>query len=220
MSVSQTIIRFPEVRLAKRDAHKLRGYFANLFAERSPLLHNHFDDGSLRYAYPLVQYKVVNEIPTLVGLNEGANLLTELFLKVRDLKIGNQTFELTQKNLDRREIEAGLRDELQTYEFTTLWMALNQENYNAFLQCQEPDDRKNLLNTVLRNNLLSFFKGVNIWLDGKVMVSGEFKQRETSFKGKRMIAFTGRFIANVVLPELIGIGKSASRGFGTIIHKT
>ena len=31
-----------------------------------------------------------------------------------------------------------------------------------------------------------------------------------------MIAFSGRFTANVLLPDFIGLGKSVSRGFGAI----
>ena len=59
MQITQTIIKFPEISLKTRDAHKLRGYFGNIFKEHSPLLHNHFEDGTNRYAYPLVQYKVI-----------------------------------------------------------------------------------------------------------------------------------------------------------------
>src|SRR3989337_1593190 len=99
-TIPQTLIRFPDIRLATRDAHKLRGYFGELFKERSPLLHNHFEDGSLRYKYPLVQYKVVNEVPMLVGLNDGAKLLTELFLKIQELNINGHTYPVFQKNLD------------------------------------------------------------------------------------------------------------------------
>ena len=30
MTLPQTIIRFPEIQLRTRDAHKIRGYFGNL----------------------------------------------------------------------------------------------------------------------------------------------------------------------------------------------
>ena len=82
MTIPLTLIRFPGIHLETRDAHKLRGYFGNLFKEHSPLLHNHFEDGQLRYKYPLVHYKVIQEVPMLVGLNEGAALLTELVLSL------------------------------------------------------------------------------------------------------------------------------------------
>lgn len=60
MQIIQTIIKFPEINLQTRDAHKLRGYFGNVFKEHSPLLHNHFEDGKNRYAYPLKHKKGIN----------------------------------------------------------------------------------------------------------------------------------------------------------------
>jgi len=218
-TIPQTLIRFPDIRLATRDAHKLRGYFGDLFKERSPLLHNHFEDGSLRYKYPLVQYKVVNEIPMLVGLNDGAALLTELFLKISELKINRQVYPVMQKNLDHYQAPAGMDTNLHTYRFVNLWMALNQENHSLYLNTEKPAEKQNLLNTILRNNILSFFKGVNIWVDTPVMVKGIFSEHETQFKGNPMAAFSGEFVSNAILPELIGIGKSVSRGFGTVIKK-
>ena len=92
-TINQTLIRFPEIALATRDAHKLRGFFGDLFREHSPLLHNHFEDGSLRYAYPLVQYKVIDGVPMLVGFGEGSRLLIELFIKIT----GFLSFDFTQK---------------------------------------------------------------------------------------------------------------------------
>ncbi len=55
MDVHIVTIQFPEITLRTRDAHKLRGHLGNLFKEYSPLLHNHYETGELRYRYPLVQ---------------------------------------------------------------------------------------------------------------------------------------------------------------------
>lgn len=74
-------IQFPEIELRTRDAHKLRGYFGNLFKEHSPLLHNHWENGSVRYRYPTVQYKVIDKVPMLIGIEEGAELLPQLFFE-------------------------------------------------------------------------------------------------------------------------------------------
>lgn len=35
MTIPLTLIRFPGIHLETRDAHKLRGYFGNLFKEHS-----------------------------------------------------------------------------------------------------------------------------------------------------------------------------------------
>ena len=217
MPLPLTLLRFPDIRLEKRDAHKLRGYFGNLFKEHSPLLHNHFEDGSLRYKYPLVQYKVVKEVPMLVGLNEGAKLLTELFLKVHELNISGHTYPIFQKNLDHFHVNAGLSNHLHHYRFENLWMALNQENYKRYRVLVRAGEKQSMLAALLTNNLLSFFKGVDIWLDGPVTATGIFTEHTTQFKDQPMLAFSGEFSANVVLPDFVGIGKAVSRGFGTIV---
>lgn len=215
-TIHQTIIRFPEIQLATRDAHKLRGYFGSIFQEYSPLLHNHLESGESAYRYPLVQYKVINRIPTLVGLNEGADLLINLFLKIKTLQIEDKTYQINQKNIESKTLEIGLSNELHSYRFQTLWMALNQENHQKYLRNTTAEQQKQL-NILLQNNILSYFKAMNYWVNGQVMgMLQNVNEKETKFKDKSMIAFQADFVSNAVLPSFIGIGKSVARGFGTL----
>jgi hypothetical protein len=215
-TIHQTIIRFPEIQLSTRDAHKLRGYFGNIFKEHSSLLHNHLESGESAYRYPLIQYKVLKNIPTLIGLNEGAELLINLFLKIKTLQIEDRTYEIQQKNIESKNIEIGLSSELHSYRFQTLWMALNQENHQKYLN-NSPAERQKQLNVLLQNNILSYYKAMNYWVDGQVMgMLQNVSEKETKFKDKAMIAFQADFVTNAILPSFIGIGKSVARGFGSI----
>lgn len=215
MPTSQTIIRFPEIKLQTRDAHKLRGYFGNLFKEKSELLHNHMGNGEFRYAYPQVQYKVIDGTPTLVGISEGADLLTELFLKIRELKIGRITYPVYQKNIEAKQIEPGAAVAPKTYRFETLWMALNQKNHERYTEANVLEQEK-LLEKILVGNCLSFFKSLDIFVETQLQARGSFTEKSTKFKNNRMIAFEGMFEINAELPDYIGLGKQVSRGFGTI----
>lgn len=216
-SIHQTVIRFPEIQLATRDAHKLRGYFGQLFREHSPLLHNHLESGEAAYRYPLVQYKVLDSVPTLVGLNEGAELLVRLFLNIKELQIGQRTYPVYQKNIESKTVAIGLSGDLHAYRFQTLWMALNQQNYTAYLK-ENGEQRTHHLKSILKGNLLSFFKAMGYYAERAVManlnVTGE---RETQFKNNTMLAFEARFVTNCSLPDSVGLGKSVARGFGTVI---
>jgi len=107
--LSITKIEFPEIELKTRDAHKLRGYFGELFKEHSPLLHNHYQDGSLRYRYPQIQYKVINKTPHLIGIDEGADLLTQLFLKIKEVNIDGKSYPIQSKNISQQQKEMGFR---------------------------------------------------------------------------------------------------------------
>jgi hypothetical protein len=214
--IHQTTIRFPEIQLATRDAHKMRGYFGSLFQECSPLLHNHLESGEAAYRYPLVQYKVLQSVPTLVGLNEGADLLIQLFLKIKEIEIAGRNYPVLQKNIESRQFPVGLSEDLHAYRFITLWMALNQKNYAAFLQEDEPQQLRHL-KSVLIGNILSFYKAMGYQASGTIMANLKITaQKETRFKNNAMIAFEAEFVTNTLLPDYIGLGKSVARGFGAI----
>lgn len=215
MQITQTTIQFPDIQLQTRDAHKLRGYFGNLFMEHSPLLHNHYDDGSSRYAYPLVQYKVIDRVPALVGFQEGAELLVSLFLKIRELDIEGQHFPVLAKNIQQKQCELTVNQQLYNYSFKTLWMALNQENFRKYLQLDETE-KGTFLNHQLQNNILSFYKGLSFRTNERIMVITRMEEKQTLFKNQSMLAFAGQFTSNAYLPEWAGIGKAVSRGFGTV----
>lgn len=222
MNLNQTIkmatISFPEIRLHPRDAHKLRGYFGNLFQDVSPLLHNHLEGGGLRYAYPLVQYKILQDTPTLIGLGEGADLLVQLFLEIKELNIDGKIYPVYGKNIMVEEVVIGISDKLNTYRFENFWVPLNQENHARF-QRYTDDEKQDQLNSIAIRNMISFFKGLGLHLspDARVLAIAEVSlQRETQFKDNKMIAFKGLLITNALLPNHIGLGKSVSRGFGVV----
>lgn len=211
-------IMFPEIKLQTRDAHKLRGYFGNLFKQYSPILHNHYQDGKFRYKYPSIQYKVINSIPTLVGISEGATLLPKLFLKINELEINDKKYDITSKNIVVDNESAGFSEQLQEYTFTTLWMALNQQNYPRYLALEKEKEKEAMLDAILVGHILSFFRntGIELSTSERLMVKTNLQEKRTKFKENKMMAFTGSFIVNAELPQDIGLGKSVSRGFGSI----
>ncbi len=220
--VHLTTIRFPDIHLQTRDAHKLRGYFGNLFREHSPLLHNHYADGTTRHRYPLVQYKVLGGVPTLVALDEGAELLNSLFLQMKTISITDlagepHTYDINAKHISSRCVEMGYAEELYTYRFETLWMGLNQENHRAYARSDAPA-QATLLNKIAVGNVLSFFKAMHVFIEPqqRLMAKLNGQPKTTQFKNQRMLAFTGTLTINAELPNGIGLGKAVSRGFGTI----
>jgi hypothetical protein len=220
-----TTISFPEITLHTRDAHKLRGYFGDLFREHSPLLHNHLQvENDLpggprryRYAYPLVQYKVLKQVPTLVGVGEGAGLLTKLFLQIKELNINGERFSIMDKCICHEQAPIGITDELIEYRFETLWMALNQENYHDYRRYAK-DEQSAQLKRVLTSQILATFREFMLWLEPheRVLLRLLVEERSTQFKNQTMMAFTGGFLANILLPDGLGLGKAVSRGFGSI----
>ena len=221
-----TTITFPEIALRVRDAHKLRGYFGRLFQEHSPLLHNHFEEGDgsgpkFRYAYPLVQYKVLNKTPTLLGLGDGAELLVQLFLKIKELQIDEEIYPVLSKHIQHQKITIGLSDDLHTYRYETLWLGLNQKNYKAY-NLAEPIEKSSILKNTAIANILTFVEAFGLKFDRnqpeqRVMLKlTPTEPVITKFKNVEFLGFGGNFTTNVLLPDDVGLGKQAARGFGTI----
>lgn len=152
----------------------------------------------------------------LLGLGEGSDVLAELFLDVYELNIGGETFAIRHKNIERASVKCGLDEELYEYEFQTPWFALNQRNFDYY-KAIDSTERQEMLNAILRGNILSFFKGVGIWLTERVItslrVTGEVPLR---FKDQTMLGFRAAFTTNALLPRWIGLGKSVGRGFGSV----
>jgi len=101
-------------------------------------------------------------------------------------------------------------------------MPLSSDNYIKFNKLKSPEEKSKFLEAILTGNLLSFFKDMGIWLKKDketILLKGKFKQTFTNFKGNKMLSFTGEFTCNCLLPDFIGIGRSVSRGFGTIIKE-
>lgn len=213
-----TTITFPEIQLRTRDAHKLRGYFGKLFQEHSSLLHNHLESGKSQYRYPLVQYKVTGQIPMLYGLNEGAELLTSLFLKVQELSLEGRTYPVLGKNIHHKRWNIGLDGDLHQYRYETLWMGLNQQNHKKYMQAASGEERQEQLKRIMVSNILAFYKSFGLLLpkEQRILLSLQVREKSARFKDQQMLAFSGGFTTNALLPDFAGLGKSVARGFGTV----
>ena len=213
----QTTLSFPELRLPRSDGHRLRGYFGTAFREHSPLLHNHLEDGSLRNGYPLVQYKMVRSVPTIIGLNEGADTLLRIFADVKEIRIADQLLDANAKELTFNKFEPAVHsDQLFAYRLDAPYQAFNQEQYPHWREAATDEERFAVTRRALIGHILMLFKGLDVWVDQRITAYPMFRPTVVSMKGNRVTAFTGEFVTNAELPDLLGIGKGTSRGFGII----
>jgi len=199
----------------RRDVPKLRGFFASKFPEYIEL-HHHIEAKKYVYSYPLVQYKVIDYKPTIVGIGDGAEILKQIYNQVDEMTIDDVTVPIREKQIVVNEAAFGLADELKFYRFLSPWLGLNQKNYKLFQDNSDPEFRFDLLNRVLIGNMISLSKALGYTVPGRIMVSADTRLRLIKLKGMDMSGFTGFFAANFLLPDLLGLGKSVSRGFGTV----
>ncbi len=186
----------------------------------NPLFHNHAPQG-FRYAYPLIQYKLAGGSPSILGIDEGADILASMISEGNEIAccLGRRNVAFHVASIADWMDDVGFSDHPETYLIQN-WLPLNGNNFNDYCNSPSIIERLSLLQRILTGNILSFSKGMGIFLDGKVTCNIEDMVSEGSviFKGVELVSFSGRFSSNVVLPRWIGLGKAASLNHGTVIR--
>jgi uncharacterized protein MJ0978 len=108
-------------------------------------------------------------------------------------------------------------ENMQTYALQG-WLPLNSMNYREYQCLESLSERVNMLEKILVGNVLSFAKGVDVFLDSRVICKIlELKNTGIVFyKDVGLMSFSVVFRINVVLPDFIGLGKAVSINNGVI----
>lgn len=196
------------------SATQLRGFFATKFNDYI-LLHQHNAD-KLIYKYPLVQYKMIDKTPTVIGINEGAEVLKDIYDKYDEVNLNGNIYEIVERGITVKEQEFGISDKLLSYRFVTPWLALNQENFERHLKLDRVKQNE-MLRRNLIGNLLSASKGLGYVVPDTIRLEiGKKQNVMCKVKGVQFVGFTCEFMVNFEIPQYIGLGKSVSRGYGTV----
>jgi hypothetical protein len=180
------------------STEKLRGYIGNKFKDNF-FLHQHLDDNKLLYNYPKIQYKIIDGVPSIFGIEEGK---TTYKLKGKPIKVEKkQTF--------------GISENYIRYKFIVPWVALNQRNYELYKNASQSHKEK-ILEKVIVGNLLSVSKSLDYVVTEEIITKTKISPLPVYLKGISVIGFEGEFQTNFLIPDYFGLGKSVSRGFGTV----
>jgi hypothetical protein len=216
--MKKATLRFGNVNLRASHIHKFRGFVGNLFKDYS-LIHNHdLHTGKPIYRYPLIQFKLINKTPCIVAITEPAvAVFLDIFMKLDNVTIDNVSIPIFEKDLKVDDVEFGFSNESFMYEFLTPWIGLNQKNYQRY-ETSIFSNKNEILKKILIGNILSMAKYLDYWLEKNQKINIELQVRENrvNLKGNPMIGFSGLFKTNFNIPDHLGIGKSVSRGFGTV----
>ncbi|GBC60652.1 hypothetical protein DENIS_1609 [Desulfonema ishimotonii] len=220
LSIKQCVIEVTFDRPLHRavKSYHLRGAIANLYSDNI-LFHQHEQSGRVVYEYPQIQYKVINGCALVVGLGKGAEALAQVNMLERELLLGRERYQVASQQVSYSTVSAGISIPHLLYEFVTPWLALNEKNHDRYHRTGDEFRRKRILAKILTGNLLSMSKGLGYTVRAPIETEFlEFREIRTRLKGTPMTAFEGVFAVNFSIPAFWGIGKSASRGFGTIIQ--
>jgi len=219
VKIRYLIVKWNDVIIEPRDIPKLRGFFLTQFPENH-LFHNHLPGQKFSYKMPQIQYRIIDKHPALLAINEAIDLAKQVFLEVGKLELNGKTIISNEREMILREEDFGQSKEYYNYYFASPWMALNQENYDAYNKL-DTFNKNQKLKTILKNNLKTLSKAFQYWIPDteNLNVDGWFHPAEVNFHNQTMLCFTGEFTTNFLIPEFLGLGKQSARGFGVVRKK-
>lgn len=202
--------------LLRRDIAGFRASVARAAGLDQDLFHNHRDDGSVQYRYPLVQYRSEQGNAAIIGIDKGADAIYNWYSRSDNRLIWNEAeHTLRISRLDVREYAIQYHSEPKCYRLHQ-WLALNQANYRDWQELPGLQARAEALDRILVANILTFCRAVGWRLPERLEASVQeiAATKRTRFIGLDMIAFDVEFTSNLALPFGIGLGKAVSHGYG------
>ena len=182
------------------------------------LFHNHRSETEFRYSYPLIQYKRMRGKAAIVCVEQGTDIVGQFLAQAPEmLTLGKRIVPLELMRVMPRRVMVQTWNAMFEYHINR-WLPLNSANLPRFMAAEDEQERRALLENILKANLLSMLKGLGIFLECEIQLHITELARPYKIRHKNvgMLAFNARFTCNLSIPDGLGVGKSASVGFGMI----
>lgn len=167
----RTLTVYTDIEILQNELPAFRGAVLRVLGEDANILfHNHSGEKTFRYSYPLVQYKRIGNKAAVVCIEEAVDLIGQLLTSASDsMKIGNREVEWHTCRIQPARLL------IQTWEDTfdyhiSRWLPLNSKNYLQYQNTEGLVEKTALLENILKGNLLSMLKGLDIRLEQDLIV--------------------------------------------------
>ena len=212
--IYNTEISYKDIPLFRGAVLRSLGDSANV------LYHNHIGEDAFRYSYPFIQYKRLNGKAAITCVEEGADIIGQFMSETPDsIMVGPKELKCEVARVLPARILVQTWNHTFNYHLNR-WLPLNSKNYLLFKSTEDENERKAMLEKILKGNLLSMLKGIGIHLEDELLV--RITSLSDSYiiynKGIALMAFNADFTSNLSIPNNLGIGKNASIGCG-IVHQ-
>lgn len=220
MKYVRTLTVITDAEIHQNEIPPFRGAVIHSLGEHPNVyFHNHLDNDKFRYSYPLIQYKRIEGKAAIVCIEDGVDIIGQFLTEVNGmLAIGERQITCNTERIQPARILVQTWQEMFSYHISR-WLPLNSKNYLLYQQTDGVVEKVSFLENILKANLLSMLKGLNIHLEKELILKiteiGE--PYLLNNKGVKMMAFNADFKCNLSIPNNIGIGKNASIGCG-IVH--
>lgn len=221
MKKLRTLLVQFENKIASHQLSAFRGAVVEKVGREHVLFHQHKADQTLMYAYPLIQYKLIQQQASIVCIGEGVDEIHHFFgQKNWTINMHGEQIELKVDRLDLKSINLNIWEKQFDYSLFK-WQALNEKNYREYNKLSSVTEKVQMLERILTGNILSFAKGVDWHIEQpvKLTITDISLERLSKMKDIEVAALDIRFRCNVALPDFIGLGKGVSKGFGILNQK-
>ena len=160
---------------------------------------------------------MMNGYAIIIGIEEGVDAVKLVVSNLTKLLLNNTEYKIVEKIDTESEIDFGIIKNQLIYSFLAPWLALNERNFEQYQQLEGWTKKKDFLEKILIGNIISMSKGLGYTVSEPIKANIiNLREVSTSLKGTPMLGFLGSFSVNFEIPDYWGVGKSVSRGFGTI----
>lgn len=220
MKIRTFLIKFT-AEIRQSEIPLFRGAINAILEENhSILFHNHTDDG-FRYSYPLIQYKRIGGKAAIMCVGEGTEVIGEFFSRQEiSLQIGKRSIVCEVDEIVAKYHNITITEELIPYRIRK-WGPFNSENYETYMKAKGIVEKYQILEKIMTGNILSMAKGLEMTIETPLCVKLEeiIDTYNITFKGIKMMSFDLDFMANITMPDFLGLGKGVSHGFGNITSR-
>lgn len=220
MTQINTLVLCMDTPLKSSELARFRGAVNAVISSHNILFHNH-NGQYFRYAYPLIQYKCLAGKAAIVAIGEGVVAMEELFAGTDfSIRLGKRTIALQIESIKAEEVKVSQSIVPIVYQLFD-WLPFNEANYEHFVSISRMAERVELLERILTGNILSLFKGLDVFIGFPLHIEIVHYVQKTPvvYKGVKLMRFDVSFMANVLLPNYVGLGRHSSVGAGLLIRK-
>ena len=130
--------------LRRSEIPLFRGAIIAAIPSSNILFHNH-DGPSLRYSYPLIQYKRIGGKAAITCIGKGVDAMEELFVNADlNLNIGRRKVKLKIESIKAEEVDVSRASSPISYQIHS-WLPLNRENHTQFHSTESMVERIKML---------------------------------------------------------------------------
>jgi hypothetical protein len=158
------------------------------------------------HRYPVVQAKIVQDRILVLGINEGADFLSQFSVGISKFATGLCTCTIVERDTSVRNEEFPISRGRTMYEFQSAWLALNEQNAKKFYDLDGKAERDAFMNGILARNLATLAKSLGYAPISPITVEAKVRFRKERVDDANEMGFTGKFATDLALPDYLGIG--------------